>query len=211
MQSAIYLDKNCCLFLPFFGYNFLFSSWSFLLANDICTALRPNPNLVPHARGHIQPLTDAICSLCCGIGGVWIGNRQLASHNKVSGESGVVVRRIVCVPGLPSHSKSVFETSETGWQTDKQTRLNAKYLGQATYGPSVHVKTWPKPHERTSASLSLDDFCMAENVCVANKRLLFWIVGARGCEVPCAGCNGCVKASRHGSHDLSFSQLLRNW
>jgi hypothetical protein len=29
-----------------------------------------------------------------------------------------------------------------------------------TYGPSVQVKTWPKPHERTSLSASLRDFAM---------------------------------------------------
>lgn len=31
---------------------------------------------------------------------------------------------------------------------------------RAAHGPSVHVKTWLKPHERTSASASLRDLGM---------------------------------------------------
>lgn len=93
------LVNSCCLVLS-------------LLANDIGAAFRPNPNFVAHASGHIQTLTDTVCSLCCGISGIWIGNRQLAAQNEVSCEVGVVVRPVV---GVSRCSVSFLDKAE--WKT----------------------------------------------------------------------------------------------
>ena len=99
------LVNNCCLFL-------------LLLANDIGAAFRPNPNLVAHACGHIQTFTDTVCSLRCGIGSVWIGNRQLAAQNEMGGEVGVVVRPVVSVS---RRSVSLLDKAE--WKISKANDL----------------------------------------------------------------------------------------
>lgn len=65
------------------------------------------------------------------------------------GFAAVLVRRVVSIA--------------TRWSN----RLNiCRETVVQTYEPSVHVKTWPKPHDRTSLSASFRDFAIMDVLCI---------------------------------------------
>jgi hypothetical protein len=129
-----------------------------LLANDIGAAFWPDPNLVAHSCGHIQSLTDTICSLCCGIGGIWVGNRQLATQNEVGGEAGVVVWAVV---GVSKRSVSLLDEAE--W-VDRQGKHSRPIR------PGKDVAKAPGAHFSLAVFGSLGHGC---NVWVAKQMFPF--------------------------------------
>lgn len=118
-----------------------------LFSNDIGTSLAANPNFMHLLRIDIPPRarTD---SFLAGIRVVGIGVCQGAVQDEMCGFAAVLVRRVVGIAMRRSNRRNI-----------------CREMVVQTYGPSVQVKTWPKPHDRTSLSASFRDFAIVDVLC----------------------------------------------
>jgi hypothetical protein len=85
---------------------------------------------------------------------IWIPECQFAIEDKMSGQPVVRVRRIMSIAAEARRQSRHHTLVKMMWHVQQAVAGCFGHFESKTYGPSVQVKTWSNPQERTCASCS---------------------------------------------------------